>query len=639
MYAALRVEEIDALLNELEQAALAAETPKLRFLASVLERVSFVLAAQGAALVVQASPGHWATIALSGDAPPPPTTMLGEVGDNNSSVLSTDRLTLAVPIRKSQWARGCLIVTLRQPPSAGQFPELVSLCQAFAEILALRQWAELEQFLDTSWPKFQNTLSSIAASTSMRQAAYCGVNDLAHLLEADRVSIIPARGRVLAVSGTVQPDHRSDAVVAIAHLGKQAIAEGGPVARRGKPDSQSAAQTDSDAIPPQDACLANYVCVPFSSRADAEAPAHDTAVLFEWDDYEQFASGCSVLNYVFPAFVTSWQRLAQLLGIPWVVRWSFAPKATTRSSRMLWRATKLAAVLAVLGAGIYLLNIPTPVRIEASGALQPTQQRIVFASLDGIVVRLLTGDGQHVLQGEALAEMQSPRLELELQEVRGEILANSEKRDGLSIAINQLTSNTPDAFTVQNKLSSEIRQLEAQLANLSIKQAALMEQREQLIVRSPINGVVVSNEIERHLGSRPVLRGDPLLRVVDLAGPWQLELLVADRDSGYVKQKLFSAGMPSAGAVPAAAQREIEYVMASQPEKQLAAQLSWISESARNPNGQGMFIDMVAEVDGREIENAHMGASVTAFIDCNKRPRWFVWSRPLIEAIQRKLWF
>ena len=150
--------------------------------------------------------------------------------------------------------------------------------------------------------------------------------------------------------------------------------------------------------------------------------------------------------------------------------------------------------------------------------------------------------------------------------------------------------------------------------------------------------MVVAREIERFLNARPVRRGDALLRVVNLKGPWRLELLVADRDSGYIKRKLFDPTSSAGGFVGSEVDASCQYVISSQPNQTHNAEVTWVSETARNPTGQGVYVDMHARVDSALGQTSHMGATVVGFVDCGRKPLWFVWSRPFIEALQRKHW-
>jgi pyruvate/2-oxoglutarate dehydrogenase complex dihydrolipoamide acyltransferase (E2) component len=332
---------------------------------------------------------------------------------------------------------------------------------------------------------------------------------------------------------------------------------------------------------------------------------------------------------------------------------------------------RTAVLAATIVTGVWLLSLPTELRIEATGTLQPVEQRIVFAPLDGVISRIAVADGQAVEQGAVLAELSSPMLDIELEEVAGELRANAEKLSGLKVAINQLSPEDPSAIAMQNRFSSEIREIETRLLALDEKQIALRGEKEKLTVLAPISGTVIARQVERYLDRRPVRRGDPLLRVVRLDGPWRLELEVADRDAGRVKRVLFppqdspqqtpepeqpkpeqpkpeksrepdrssQPALAASGEVTDTSTDVLDFVYAATPEQRWQAEVTWISESARNPRGDMAIVDVHARVDAETAAAGHMGATVQAYFSCGKQPIWFVWSRPLIEAIQRKLWF
>lgn len=635
MHVSLSIEDIDKLLDELEQ-VVRAGAPRQRVLNAVLERLTYVLQLKGASVGIRTGKAQWLTTASSGESIELNTNWLASATEDDPYAVSRDSCLLAVPIRKPSWGRGAIVVRFAQTPPKEQLGELAAVCDAFAEIIALRQMSELESLLDEKWQSLQSSLKSLAKSSSRQEGACRAANDLAFLAEADRVSLISQERGVLSVSGAISLDRRSDSVVAIKRIGLQTIAQESPLCRRdGDQDGEEAAGEFSTRENNEQLTLgSNYACIPFNVTADEERPS--AAVLFEWDKYEQFLNGCTILNYLFPAFSLGWQHLHQMLGIPRSLRWAFSGRFIRRPFYARVARWAIVAVLIIVAG--YVLSLPTPIRIEAAGSLQPVQQRVVFTSIDGIVSKLHVEDGELVRKGELLATLTAPMLDIELQEVAGEIQAITEKRDGLHVAVNQIFNNNQESRALQSKMSSEIRQLETQLENLEAKHIALLDERSKLQVLAPIDGVVVSREIERFLDLRPVRRGDALLRVVQLDGPWQLELLVADRDSGYLKRKLAESGGPMVGHIPQEADRAIEYVIASKPDQRMQADVIWVSESARNPAGEGMFIDVRASVD-EAGEKAHMGASVNAYIECSQQPLWFVWSRPLVEAIQRRLWF
>jgi multidrug efflux pump subunit AcrA (membrane-fusion protein) len=302
---------------------------------------------------------------------------------------------------------------------------------------------------------------------------------------------------------------------------------------------------------------------------------------------------------------------------------------------------KIAKWATVIGFALMLafaLAIPTPFRVEIQGTLQPVAQREVYAEMDGVVARVFVEDDQQVREGDPLVTVRSPDLEIEVQEVIGEMRALAKKRDGLELTINQLQNQDRDLIR-ERQLSSEIAELDTRLNTLREKEAALRAEQEKLTVFAPIDGAIASQDIERHLRTRPVQRGDALLRIVSFSGPWQLELLVPDADSGHVRTALFGNQESDGNSAASSAGRSIEYVIASSPDRKFVARAEWMADSARNPSGNGVFLDLIASVDPQVAAQSHMGATVYAYVDCGLEPFWYVWSRPLVEFIQRKLWF
>lgn len=659
MLNSISIEEIDRLLEELERASHASSRRK--FFDSALERLKFLLRARGVCILMRAASEQWIPVARLG-------VLAGHYIDSFRSPSSTqafwtspDLRFLAVPIRKlaevdSHWHRGAVAIEFEQAPSSSEIDELAKLCDAFAEVLALRQWSELEALLDHKWLSFQRSLSELANTSSLGEAAVSLANDLAALLNADRVALTrlsPTGIQTLAVSGVVRLEPKAEAAVAIRDISRSAMEHLRPISQHmprksptgenDRPRSTTAPTSASNAatLPNEHrtGLLENYLCLPLVAPTRRGRPVATAAVLIEWNEYESFLSGTGTLNYVFPAFAASWLQHQRWLAVPYAVRRMFGAMQPGHLSRWTGSLVRVACLAACIAAAAWALCLPASLRIEAEGSLQPANQRVVFAPLDGLIEQILVSDGQEVKAGDKLADMRSPMLEIQLQEVQGEMRANAEKRDGLNVAINQLANENPSAYALQSKFSSEIRELETQLQTLDKKQDAIRIEQQKLNLTAPIDGLVIARQIERFLNSRPVRRGDALLRVVQLDGPWQLELTVADQDAGYLKRKLFPASTATSGAIDPNASRDLEFVIASQPTEKLTARATWMSHTARNPQGTAVVVDLLAEVDEAVAARGHMGATVYAYVDCGQQPFWFVWSRPLIEAIQRKLWF
>ena len=75
------------------------------------------------------------------------------------------------------------------------------------------------------------------------------------------------------------------------------------------------------------------------------------------------------------------------------------------------------------------------------------------------------------------------------KEVSGEMNAIAKKRDGLELAINQLTDKSADVIR-QSQVSAEITELDTRLATLREKKAALRNENEPLYNSSELRGFI-----------------------------------------------------------------------------------------------------------------------------------------------------
>ncbi|MCA9194069.1 MAG: efflux RND transporter periplasmic adaptor subunit [Planctomycetales bacterium] len=632
-----QVEEIDQLLNELDRLAHECGSRE-QLIRTLLSRLSFLLNANGAGLLAMVDGAHWASLAVVGTLEPTVVaTAFAGISDDDCFWVDPASRILAVPLQQKRWSTGALAVALPNLPSPAETREVSSLLSAFAEIANSSRQAAIEQRIDRQSLFLQKTVLQVSNSQSRNEGAHRLVNDLVVALEAERVSLVSGRvgtAHVLAISGVVLRENRSTTLTAIERECRETIAVCKASAKfnDGKePNAES-----------EQVLFANRICLPIVTQISGDAAVEcDTSILIEWSKYGDFLVGCELLHSLSPAITVSWVGLDHATRVPKSLRKLFGIRGSKFTGGLSRHAFRWLIVTAIVLAVTWGVTLPVKLRIEVEGTLQPSEKREIFAPADGVVSEILVADGDSVQAGQPLVQINSPLLEIDIQETLGEIRAVSERRDGLQVAINQLQSFNAD-FAAQTKISSEIRELEMRLRTLEEKQQALVAERQKLLVVSPITGTVIARQIERALGARPVRRGDALLRIADLEGGWELDLLLADSDAGHVKRQLAESTLHSGGALEgqeASTAMEITYALTSKPDQPLQAQLSWISESARNPRGDGAYLDVIASVSDEAKSLGHMGATVTAYFDCGKAPIWFVWSRSLVESLQRKLWF
>ena len=306
----------------------------------------------------------------------------------------------------------------------------------------------------------------------------------------------------------------------------------------------------------------------------------------------------------------------------------------------------VAGSLLFVGLIVASLFIQTEHHVIATGSVEPAQKRQVFATVDGVVKKILATDGKKVQAGDPLFELENADLESQAETLFGEIQTATKRLS--SIQSVRLSSAGDSAQS--GRLALEERQLTSELANLRAQQELVRRQQKDLVITSPISGTVVGWQLQR-LVDRPVSRGNLLVSIVNHDGPWSLRLQVPDHDAGPVLE-----AFQGKGDLP------IKFAVATNPNASFAASLKDVSTAARLDANGDHVIDATAmvplvddktsiednasetqlslaggvgvasfsngdeDLDTFEPQNVRIGADVTARIACGKRSimrRWY----------------
>ncbi len=576
---------------------------------------------------------------------------------------------IAQAVQQNNFEKGTLLVTFGTRPSETIAGSLLEILSAFAEIASLQQLLEMEAFIRQRWQLVESLTSELTTTDNLLDAAQLLVNHSIAILGAVRVSLANATMlgavRMLAISGVPTIDERSESVKRLLGLVEEVMHQQRPLVHQSPPQKGQASSTvPSSTVPPQkgqasfgggsfggatdgatnvqleDGLFTNHIAIPFASnsvgqrsgsvspsRAGSTAAATSYLVV-EWNNRDDMIRSLPAASHVLPLLASSWSQHRRWLQVPRMFRgwwnWNLGLGPSLR------KAVRWAIVLVLAFVAYRVMVMDYTFSIEATAVLDPHIKRSIFASADGYVTEVLVSDGDTVKAGQPIASLRSPLLELQMEELRGQQRTLAEKRAGLRIATGQIDPSSRDALATQSRLSAEVAQINTQEANLEKQLKLLSAERDKLQLHSPIDGVVVAREVKQQLAERPVARGDALMTIVDLNGPWQLRIDVADRDSGYV-QKYYAANGQVSG--------EVDFVFDSLPEKKFAATVRSMAELVQNRHGEGCYLEVLADVDRAVVEQSQMGAGAHVYFRCGQQPLWFVWCRPLIEAAQRKFWF
>jgi hypothetical protein len=291
----------------------------------------------------------------------------------------------------------------------------------------------------------------------------------------------------------------------------------------------------------------------------------------------------------------------------------------------------LAITLAILAALASLAIVPWDFTLRAKGTIEPVVRRIAFAPSDAEVMEVRVKHGDVVKKGEVLARLRDTEAQVKLTEVQGQIDVSHRTIESL-----QYQSKVDDiAAEERNRLYSQVAEEEVKLIGLEGQKLLLEEKLKNLEVLSPINGMVITWDVENHLKGRPVQRGAELMRIADPTGDWQLELEVPENRMGHITR----------------AQREIkkdldvDYALAIDPGTTRKGHVKEICGIADPHPEEGNMVLTKVSIDTKALrkelpDNAiRPGAAVNAKINCGKRAIGYVWFHDAIEYVQSRVIF
>lgn len=194
-----------------------------------------------------------------------------------------------------------------------------------------------------------------------------------------------------------------------------------------------------------------------------------------------------------------------------------------------WIARKLAGIprviakaktqfsIAIFALLMAIMCCRFPYRVRCNCVIQPVHRRFVVAPFDGLVQETLAKPGDRVTQQQLLATMDGRSIRWDLAGVAAEREQARKTRE-----VELANRNVPQAMLAQY----EDQRLEARQSNLEFK-------KENLSIRSPIHGIVLSGSPEKNNASS-VTTGDLLFEVAPLH-PLKIEVSIPAEDVSHVE--------------------------------------------------------------------------------------------------------
>lgn len=575
----------------------------------------------------------------------------GEATDNdeNAAANPTDYLLVLAPVFNDQGPQG--VVEVFQRPGArittqrGYLRFLMQICEFAGDFLKARRLAHLSE-KQTLWEQLETFTRSAHEKLEIRQTAFTIVNEGRRLIGCDRVSLAIRHGgrcTIEAISGQDTFDKRSNVTVL---LNKVATA----VTRTGE-DVWYSGDT-SNLAPQVEAAIDAYVdeshtkaiaILPlveprdheeaFAGQDDDRPPAEVIGALIveQMVDSRTPDGFLQRVDVVRTHSATALWNALQYEGLFLMPLWRFLGKG-----KKLFRGRTLPKTIAAIAGSLALIAFlslyPADFTLEGSGKLRPVVRQNVFAKLDGEIQEVRVHHNDPVTKGQVLVVQRSRDLEKEYESISGQLQTDmaelaSVNSQLLSVELTPAELSQKDARATQ--LTAQINSLKVQLEKLKSKQ-------EDLIVRSPIAGRVVTwkSELEELL-TRPISRSNKLMEIADPDGDWELEVTMPESRMGHISK----AWKQSNGNLP------VTFFLATNPQlkNQLTGRVEEIHRSAEVRGDEGNTVLIRVSFDQQELRDKigepKIGATATAKVHCGTSSIGYKYLHDLFDFIRAKILF
>jgi multidrug efflux pump subunit AcrA (membrane-fusion protein) len=644
---------IDGVVSEIAQLARAGLAPD-DFCAQFLSRVVAALGAAGGAIWLKNEAGqldicheinfdrlrvesHRRLLAPVLQGRQPLVLSPGRSDEQGNDALNpTEFLLLLCPLHADGQPLG-VIEVLQRPgahPLAQQgYAEFLRTACDLAEEFQFQQPADSLRDSKRLWMQWEEFTRAVHNSLDVQATAMTLVNDGRLLIGCDRLSVVLKHGtdcRVEAISGQHVINRRANVVRLLEDLVAAVLVLDEPLWRPG---------TGGPLAPQVERPLERYLnesyakllgVLPLGTTLDDGSPGPTSGALVieqfkseRWDQPAQqraetvCSHGATALrnaqqyNDIF--LLPLWQALGRTR---WMVQ-----------ARALPRTVAVAALMMAVVLGLTL--IPADFTVEGPAELQPELRREVYARADGVVGDVRVEHGEDVQPGQVLAELRNTELDFQFTRVLGELQTTRKKLAAVQAArLEGPPAGSRDREQFQS-LTSEEEELKESLRSLEEQFQLLSEYKNDLIVTSPIAGRVTTWNVAEQLAARPVRRGQPLLSVADVSGPWVLEIRLPDDQTGHVLAARDHLRPDLA----------VWYILAAESGVARRGTIKNVAMSVESGALGERSVLVQARLDQTNLPPLRPGATATAKIHCGRRAIGYVWFRGLVEFVQSRVMF
>lgn len=584
-------------------------------------------------------------------------------GETQTELPTGDMLVLAA-LQQNKEVVGVVEIFQRSdtPPQARPgFLQFVEQMTGYAcRYLDNQQRAQTESSnaVGTVAAEFEQFILQLHKTLDFKEVATTAANDGRLLVGCDRMSVAVLDGRktvVRAISGQETVNQRANLVRRMTSLADRVIATNEAMEYTGKVDHLAPKVEDA---------LADFI-QESGSRMVTVIPVFEPEPLIEKQDdrarpkeKHRKAVGGIILEQVAesqpkPGVLDKANLIADHVGSA-----IFNAKTHHRLFLMpLWRGigkclqflegrNGLKAALAIAALVLVILGlifVPSPwgYRVEGEGRMLPIVEKDIFAPWDGEVTDIKVESGQRVHRDDVLLVMRNKDLEQQRQAADGEWQSKA-------ALLQTIAQQFSERLEVEKRTELEGQYKQAIEESKALKkQVEILDERlESLNVKSPIDGVVTTFQIEQLLLNRPVRRGEVLLEVKDDNGEWQLELEVEEKRMGHFfdAQKaaldaLSDAEKADPEKVTAALHLPLEFRLATDAEDTFSGTVQSVDYRIQTSEETGSIMLVYASFDIDELpRKPRIGSEVRAKITCGGSSLGYMFFGDVVEFVQKYFW-
>ncbi len=564
-------------------------------------------------------------------------------GDESEGANPTEMLLVLAPLKADDKTEAIIEIFQRptsQPATRrGYLRFLLQMCELAGEWLKSQRLQQLGD-RETLLQQVDGFARGVHESLDVDDTCYTIANEAQRLIGCDRVSVAVRRGRkckIEAVSGQDAFDARSNIVVMLGRLATRVVATGEPLWYSGSTED----------LPPQiEEAVHDYVDESHSKTVAIIPLAHTDTELGDLEDAS--AETEKDPNYIGALIVEQIEDLRPQSSLaPRIdLVCGHTERALTNAIDFnnlflmpVWRAIghsrwmlqaktlpkTILAIVAAIALIVAMFVVPADFDLEGRGTIQPKERRDVFVLEDGEVTKVFVKHGDLVEAGQPLVQLTNSDLEVRMTDIAGQKKATRKQ----FYSLQRMLMDHEVARDEKLRMAGEKKQLEQRLDSLVKQYKLLTQKHENLTIRSPVNGQIVTWDVERLLASRPVSAGQVLLTVADPQGPWELEVYMPENRMGHIADARKTMGE----------ELTVNYIVATDPTTPCQGQLREIRARADVHNEFGHAVWMLVDIDAVDFRDPRPGATATARVHCGRRAIGYVWLHELFESFQSRVLF